>query len=719
MGPNASYTLYAQWTAKTNVVKFDGNDADVGQFMPNQEIPVDVTMKLNKNTLKRNGYRFAGWSYQKLPVNSYNWDLPDEAQVQMPVDGIQLYAVWFSNANRIVFHSNDSSNGSYEIERGTGSSGVLPVCEFKRDGYNFLGWATSPNGAATVFGDTQYVMGSNPEYHLYAVWDPVLNTVIFDRNGADGGQNMPVKQMYTGERDYLFSNTYEKTNYIFLGWDRNATAKIPEYSNGYFYTMGAKSVTLYAIWEIEVLKITFYSNGSTDGINSVVQNFDSGETKNLSPNTFVRDGYTFAGWGTTAVSTEIAYPDGGEFTMTGSVRNPVMYAVWTPNLNKILFNGNGNTNDVSMIDQEVKTGAYAYLRPNLFVKINYVFMGWAKTPAATAAEFADKEYYLMGQNATYTLYAVWSQIQNRITFNANGGTGTMSEQIIGQGSKAALNANAFSRIGYDFTGWAISPGGSKAYDDAAQYAMGTSASTVLYAKWKIQTYTVSFDGAGGKTGDGKSVVSVSADYGTVIKPPEFIRPGFKVDGYVDQNGNPADLSSASGSANLKPKWAFDEGVITITVKNPDSSAGNGYQSLKVTDLVPIDNVVYLFQWYALESGSWKAMQGETSDTLIVGADKDPANYRAMVTVVFTDGSGADGDYNIENYVDSKGKPISGGGSSGVSILRPGFSGNQSIIIAVAVVLGVIILIVIIALVAGAVSKERKRREAEEQNAYWQ
>ena len=38
-----------------------------------------------------------------------------------------------------------------------------------------------------------------------------------------------------------------------------------------------------------------------------------------------------------------------------------------------------------------------------------------------------------------------------VTFNANGGTGTMSNQIANV--PTALTANAFTRTGYTFSGW--------------------------------------------------------------------------------------------------------------------------------------------------------------------------------------------------------------------------------------------------------------------------
>ena len=54
--------------------------------------------------------------------------------------------------------------------------------------------------------------------------------------------------------------------------------------------------------------------------------------------------------------------------------------------------------------------------------------------------------------ADLTLYAQWTALPNHtVTFNANGGTGTMSTQTANV--PTALTLNAFTRIGYTFSGW--------------------------------------------------------------------------------------------------------------------------------------------------------------------------------------------------------------------------------------------------------------------------
>ncbi len=70
-----------------------------------------------------------------------------------------------------------------------------------------------------------------------------------------------------------------------------------------------------------------------------------------------------------------------------------------------------------------------------------------------------------------------------ITFDANGGTGTMTEQNVPVGTATALAENAFKRDGYAFTGWNTKADGSgTAYADKATVTLNND--LTLYAQWE-------------------------------------------------------------------------------------------------------------------------------------------------------------------------------------------------------------------------------------------
>jgi len=72
------------------------------------------------------------------------------------------------------------------------------------------------------------------------------------------------------------------------------------------------------------------------------------------------------------------------------------------------------------------------------------------------------------------------EVPYTVTFDANGGTGSMSPQV--SSAPANLNANTFTRTGFTFTGWNTAANGSgTAYADGASFPF--TANTTLYAQW--------------------------------------------------------------------------------------------------------------------------------------------------------------------------------------------------------------------------------------------
>ena len=104
----------------------------------------------------------------------------------------------------------------------------------------------------------------------------------------------------------------------------------------------------------------------------------------------------------------------------------------------------------------------------------YTFTGWS--PEVVAAE----------EDATYTAqYSETARVFYTITFNANGGEGSMEPQRFEVGVDTALNTNAFARKNYKFIGWNTAADGSGAtYADQGAILELTGDMT-LYAQWQI------------------------------------------------------------------------------------------------------------------------------------------------------------------------------------------------------------------------------------------
>ena len=127
-------------------------------------------------------------------------------------------------------------------------------------------------------------------------------------------------------------------------------------------------------------------------------------------------------------------------------------------------------------------------------RAGYSFLGWSTNSSATSAQYGAGGVYTV--NAGATLYAVWKANQYNISYDANGGAGAPSPQTKTHGTTLTLSSTEPTKTGYSFLGWSTSATATSAtYSAGGSYTANSSAT--LYAVWKINTYTVTFNANGG------------------------------------------------------------------------------------------------------------------------------------------------------------------------------------------------------------------------------
>ena len=127
-----------------------------------------------------------------------------------------------------------------------------------------------------------------------------------------------------------------------------------------------------------------------------------------------------------------------------------------------------------------------------------------------------------GSSTTYSGYTTSCEVPTNVTvtFNANGGTGTMTNQTISYNTPTLLKPNEFTREGYTFQGWATTADGSVAYDDEGLVTFKRR-TTTLYAVWALNSYTITLVQPGGGTVN--TSPAATAEYGetvTVVVTPD-------------------------------------------------------------------------------------------------------------------------------------------------------------------------------------------------------
>ena len=113
-GQTANFTLYAQWTADTYSVSYDGNTSEGGSTPASQTktYAVDLTLRTNSGSLTKSGYTFDGWCTTQPAAGAACGGTSYAAGATYSTNAAAtLYAVWTSLTARTI--SIDS--GSYSV----------------------------------------------------------------------------------------------------------------------------------------------------------------------------------------------------------------------------------------------------------------------------------------------------------------------------------------------------------------------------------------------------------------------------------------------------------------------------------------------------------------------------------------------------------------------------------------------------------------------------
>ena len=172
---------------------------------------------------------------------------------------------------------------------------------------------------------------------------------------------------------------------------------------------------------------------------------------------------------------------------TGVVGQTVEFDIpkvnYTVSEQSLSYDANGGIGTMSA-ETDV-AGKIVTVAQNEFTRNNYTFTGW-NTQAdgkGTAYQPGDK-FTLTAENTV--LYAQWSKnapAQVKISYNANGGVGTMESVTGDVGSKIVIRQSGFTRSEYTFTGWNTQADGKGTAYKAGDSFTLTDKDTVLYAQW--------------------------------------------------------------------------------------------------------------------------------------------------------------------------------------------------------------------------------------------
>ena len=294
LATQGSYHLYAQWTRNNYDVTFNSNG---GSYVDSQSVGYGNPIP-EPQAPKLEGYTFDGW-YADAAFGGSPWNFTTGI---MPEGGLTLYAKWTANTFTVTLHPGTGAGVQKDYPfTYAGRNQNLPAfdtLQFSKTGYVFKGWTQNQNGSGTVYADKADVatgLSTGTPVMLYAQWEAISYSVVFDGKDADAGTMQAQNLTFDHQLTPLSPNEFSKTGYAFAGWDTDpagATVVYKDQAEVRNLRDTAGQVKLYAVWDPIAYTLSFDSQG---GSQVAPQQVDFGALATAVENPKY-EGYTFHGW---------------------------------------------------------------------------------------------------------------------------------------------------------------------------------------------------------------------------------------------------------------------------------------------------------------------------------------------------------------------------------------------------------------------------------------
>ena len=462
-----------------------------------------------------------------------------------------LTARWSENRYTVTF---DTAGGTAVNPASVNHGATVAAPEgVTRDGYYFVGW---------YLGDEAYDFTTpvTGDITLVARWTLYTYQVTFDTAG--GSEAAPGTVAHGAKAKAPTGVTRE--GYDLVGWylgDRLYD----------FTTPVTGDITLTARWQIRTYTVRFDTAGGTAAAPASPAH---GETV-TAPGNVTREGYNFVGWYLGDAAYDFATPVTGNLTLT---------ARWQIKTFTVRFVDTDGT-ELGRETVEWGKGATAPAAPE--PAENMLFTGW------------DKDFDRVTEDLTVTAtYA--KKISVRFETEAGELLGTL---YVPQGS--GVTAPDISAPGeqYELDGYFV---GGERYDLATPVASDLT----VVVRWKIRTFTVRFDPAGGDEREPQTIEWG----GTVTKPEDPTRTYFRFGGW-QLNGEAYDFTTpVKSDMTLKAYWINIR--YRVTFDSDGGSAVNDVLAIAGEPLTkpanPTKTGFRFAGWYDADGTAWNF------DTIITG-----------------------------------------------------------------------------------------------------
>ncbi len=500
-------------------------------------------------------------------VSSTSYNYTVDVYLKAPPDHTS-YTVSY-NANGGTGTMTDP-NSPYYVGNSSATFKVLSSSFTPPTGKHFVGWNLLADGTGTTYvvGSTYSIIGN---ITLYAQWEyDAQYSVTYSANGGSGSVPTGGSSYHQGDRvTVLFTPLPTRSGYNFLGWSTSSGATSATYTASGLktITIGTSNVTLYAVWDAIEYSVSYAANGGTGTMTDPSNPYYYGNQFTVLANTFTAPANKhFTGWNTASDGHGTNYTVGTAYTISGNV---TLYAQWALNPKySVTYNRNGGSGSMTDPASPYYDGSSFTVRTNTFTApTNKHFTGWNTASDGSGTSYTAGTSYTISANVT--LYAQWAfNAQYAVTYNANGGSGTMTDPSSPyyENTRFTVRSNSFTApTNKHFTGWNTATDGSGTnYNAGSSYTI--TGDVTLYAQWAFNAqYTVTYyaNGGTGTMTDASSPYYANNSF-TVLENT-FTAPTNKhfVGWSTDSDGHGTDYTAGraytiTGNVKLYAQWDWNE-----------------------------------------------------------------------------------------------------------------------------------------------------------------
>ncbi|MDY4996301.1 MAG: InlB B-repeat-containing protein [Bacilli bacterium] len=270
-------------------------------------------------------------------------------------------------------------------------------------------------------------------------------------------------------------------------------------------------------------------------------------------------------------------------------------------------------------------------------RTGYSFNGWNSSKSGSGKNITNDT--IVSSKNNQTIYAQWKANTYTVKYNGNGNTsGNTANSSHTYDVSKRLTANGFYRTGYTFNGWNTSSNGygTNYYNQQSviNLTAKNGATFNLYAKWQINTYTLTYNNNGG-SGCSSKTLNYNDYYDLSCTP---YRSGYSFDGwYTSPSGGYRVYSSYRITQNttVYAQWTAIP-TVTYYYLYFNSNGGSYCQTktLEYNDYYDLSCTPYrsgysFDGWYTSSSGGYRVYSSDriTQSTTVYAhwtADSTPS-----------------------------------------------------------------------------------------------